>query len=1476
MLYGQFRGAAVGRSVLPAPAIYLSKRPKAHLRSDTVMLASMAMQFDYIKKEAKDNHLLEWSEGQMHDVPNRSSSPYGQDTCFVLTALKQKVKGLSLNYLLPEELMFTNLAKGVDRIQIDFDNGEGFKAYRIGGIEKVNYSSSGRKSILLQYQYDGRTIIMTTFVEVEEVELKLTGGPESGMPYQKNSPEEISLAGVDLSIFSACEDGKVRRPLIVVEGFGGEFTNTAKLFALLSKTTSTEIPLEDWLNEREYDLIWVDYKNPYASISDNANYVIQAIEWINARKHADGSNEPNVLLGASMGGVVNKLALLRMHNEQGKDAEVERFFSFDAPLQGANYPIGVQAFLVDLIDQASNIGASTASLDDAFQLLNSPAAVDLLKARVLLNPPSSSESCNSFSLAPPPALFDYIDGLEAIRPLNNITRHIALSNGSDFGNLQESIGIIWKIMELRVELEEVSGQGVWQGCYDVIIDAEAYVATGTSTLVYARSIALEVTLICEPFGNDETDYICFELPEPMNLDDAPGGTSDLALSALGVGLESLITSLGDDVEASSSHVYLNSFSFVPTVSALDMPPETNPVTTSPVGGQAVARWITSIDNSVVSPYTGNSEFNQEHVSMNVRIADLLTEELEPPVMGGVVSPLISGAVYNFGREVPVDNNTPPTETPRVITEDITIQSGAELWINRNDLIGDISSSILQNNNQQQFAVRVPGTNCEDDVPAVDVTVEEGGKITVGDYDNDILNIGQLHFGKNSQLVVNGSDGVEVDKYSKLAIGPGATMTINSGGKVQANAFSNILVQNNGRVHIKSGSTLRLIEEAQLIVEEGGTLEIDAGANIDLWWLESSIHIKSGGELIINGTFNLVGSGFFQFDQGNTLTLNAPFELTGNGKTSRFIRLNEEATLDISNGTLDWKHGKVEYMNYSKVSIGQGGQAIINHITFEGVGPNQSNTATALQINRASNIDILDGSFYNLDTGIDVFGMNQSSHNFKTQLADFKNCFIGVFAESCKFLDIAGYFTPNDDSFAAISLWNVEKVDFHGSSDGYSSTGAINIYNDAEAATEGLQEFTQLNVKGASISNNQVGIRIDDFSGADIILTNGANLDYNFIGIDARGSIDNPESALANVTVNRGSSVSYNDTGIFIGRGQEFTSSVGKKRYFNVVEMSCAKMIDNMYGVKGKDIFLNIDACLVSGQPVNDCDYSLTSPSHFKNLGPGNIFAICYEYVNDPTIDATGNYWESGQPSVTPFQVAIGNDFSGSYGCSGSTFNDSNPATVNDLENCKPGGVIVIDIPQIPPPNETSFTDCDPDGLSVTCLYSDGTTNNLKMNAQFNHAYADYVEEDYTNSSAKYLELANISDTDKAALCEPCQHYINVARSRTFYGPGAPDAAFAAQIDNNISQSKSATQKTNISSLDVNIFPNPTSGELNIKTNSEQSLIRIIDIHGRVKMTLKDGLDYQINTQSWATGIYIVEIMDRFTMEVLQQKVVVQP
>ncbi|MBK7231682.1 MAG: hypothetical protein IPH93_05345 [Saprospiraceae bacterium] len=99
--------------------------------------------------------------------------------------------------------------------------------------------------------------------------------------------------------------------------------------------------LSEYLHDDDYDVFYIDYKHGHIRIQDNASYVIEAIDWINNRKHKDGSYEKNVVIGASMGGIVGYYSLKKMEND-GKDHETEFFLSVDAPLKGANIPIGMQ------------------------------------------------------------------------------------------------------------------------------------------------------------------------------------------------------------------------------------------------------------------------------------------------------------------------------------------------------------------------------------------------------------------------------------------------------------------------------------------------------------------------------------------------------------------------------------------------------------------------------------------------------------------------------------------------------------------------------------------------------------------------------------------------------------------------------------------------------------------------------------------------------------------------------------------------------------------------------------------------------------------------------------------------------------------------------------------------------------------------------------------------------------------------------
>lgn len=365
-LYGQLRAASVGQPVLPDPAVYLNPLRQQPEGSDTVLLAVLAIRFDYIKADAFDTGLLQWgADNKVRAVPGQSSSPYQVDTTFAFAALTQQTASTQVVFRLPSQLIFNNLGWPTGTVLVDFGDGQGWRTVHPDECVNVQYPQSGEYPVRLKMQQNGREWLAHSFVTVPEVSVSER--------YSASPDEVVSLGGATLSIFFDCEDQKLRKPLIVAEGFGGAATDFRKMLLLLEGETTDAVKLKDFLDTEGYDLIWVDWANSNASIQANAAHLQAAIEWINQRKHADGSSEPNYMIGASMGGLVGKYCLLKMHNVLGKDAEVERFFTYDSPLKGANFPVGIQLMVRDLLG-LSGATASDPNIQAALQLLDGEAA----------------------------------------------------------------------------------------------------------------------------------------------------------------------------------------------------------------------------------------------------------------------------------------------------------------------------------------------------------------------------------------------------------------------------------------------------------------------------------------------------------------------------------------------------------------------------------------------------------------------------------------------------------------------------------------------------------------------------------------------------------------------------------------------------------------------------------------------------------------------------------------------------------------------------------------------------------------------------------------------------------------------------------------------------------------------------------------------------------------------------------------------
>ena len=85
------------------------------------------------------------------------------------------------------------------------------------------------------------------------------------------------------------------------------------------------------------------------------------LRYINSIKQG---NEPNVVIGPSMGGLITRYALAYMEQQlanTGDNAkwnhETRLWVSFDAPHQGANIPFGVQKGIQYYADIKENEGA---------------------------------------------------------------------------------------------------------------------------------------------------------------------------------------------------------------------------------------------------------------------------------------------------------------------------------------------------------------------------------------------------------------------------------------------------------------------------------------------------------------------------------------------------------------------------------------------------------------------------------------------------------------------------------------------------------------------------------------------------------------------------------------------------------------------------------------------------------------------------------------------------------------------------------------------------------------------------------------------------------------------------------------------------------------------------------------------------------------------------------------------------------------
>ncbi|HKX55103.1 MAG TPA: hypothetical protein VJN01_03335, partial [Xanthomonadales bacterium] len=293
------------------------------------------------------------------DEPQQQSQ---LDEVFAFSPLQQSVYyGAELELLLRPEAVLSYAVQPVAEYWLDAGDGLGFRPLPLGQPITVAYASTGSKTLTLKAQLaDGSVLQSSSSLDV--VQLVTPDPDETWNVVASETYNGIAGSG-SAYVYLAEGHATVTNPVVIVEGF--DIDNSLgwpELYGLLNR----ENLLED-LRAAGYDAVVLDFTDAVDAIQRNGLVLVELLQMVNAATAAD---QTSVIVGASMGGLVSRYALLWME-EQAVPHRVRKLISFDSPHKGANIPLGLQAWVEFFADQS-------AEADFLLQQLRSPASRQML------------------------------------------------------------------------------------------------------------------------------------------------------------------------------------------------------------------------------------------------------------------------------------------------------------------------------------------------------------------------------------------------------------------------------------------------------------------------------------------------------------------------------------------------------------------------------------------------------------------------------------------------------------------------------------------------------------------------------------------------------------------------------------------------------------------------------------------------------------------------------------------------------------------------------------------------------------------------------------------------------------------------------------------------------------------------------------------------------------------------------------------
>ncbi len=211
----------------------------------------------------------------------------------------------------------------------------------------------------------------------------------------------------------------LRKPLVFVEGFDPNGIFGIDYIYQMLYFSNTNLATR--IHNAGYDIIILNFDDGGDYIQKNAFLLVELINQINTQKP---NNEPLVVVGFSMGGLVARYALTYME-QHGMDHETKLYVSFDSPHKGAHIPVGIQALALTFDDELYQ--QMFPELASSLLQFTAPAARQMLKYRIS----DPTQASGEISMSSDHQTFlNELENLNSCNGFPTTCRNIAISLGS--------------------------------------------------------------------------------------------------------------------------------------------------------------------------------------------------------------------------------------------------------------------------------------------------------------------------------------------------------------------------------------------------------------------------------------------------------------------------------------------------------------------------------------------------------------------------------------------------------------------------------------------------------------------------------------------------------------------------------------------------------------------------------------------------------------------------------------------------------------------------------------------------------------------------------------------------------------------------------------------------------------------------------------------------------------------------------------